>query len=110
MTQLRRVVTIAATPDEVADRWPAPDVQRRVWAHAADLEGVGTFRAHPAPRDLGSEVSLTIETADGGALPAGVTSASVFEALHRFKALVEAGEIPTLDRNPHARHSGPDPH
>jgi hypothetical protein len=110
MEKLRRIVTIGASPDEVIEQWEAPGAQHRVWAHVAELEGVGTLRAHPAPASSSSEVSLTIESADGADLPDVATSAAVFEALHRFKALVETGEIPTLDRNPHARHSGPDPH
>jgi hypothetical protein len=47
---------------------------------------------------------------EGDALPAPFTSAALFEVLHRFKSLAETGEIPTLERNPHAHHSGPDPH
>jgi hypothetical protein len=110
MTQLRRVVTIDASPDEVVDCWQGPGVQGRVWAHAAELAGVGTLVAHPAPRSLGSEVTLTVEAEGDAALPDPVTGAVLFEALHRLKSLIETGEIPTLDRNPHARHSGPDPH
>ena len=110
MVQLRRVLTIDASPDQVVERWEAAGVQERVWAHQIDLAGAGTLHARPAEPWPGSEVSLTMQSADGGALPEVVTSASVFEALHRFKALIETGEIPTLDRNPHARHSGPDPH
>ena len=63
-----------------------------------------------APGDFGTEVTISVEPVDDADLPPMFTGAALVEVLHRFKSLVETGEIPTLDRNPHARHSGPDPH
>src|SRR4051812_44971239 len=110
MAELHRVLTIDASADAVIDRWEAAEVQQRVLAHAPELEGLGTLVAHPAPGSLGSEVTRGVEAVDGAKLPGAATGATLFEAQHRLKALIETGEIPSLDDNPHARHSGPDPH
>jgi hypothetical protein len=136
--EIRRVLTFGADAERVLGAWEQPDVERRVLAHLLQLTGTdpgvvvdpaerrgdgcrwsvrtdqgsvaGTLAVRPAPNDLGTEVTLAVHSDDSVPLPDAITSAAVFEALHRFKSLVETGEIPTLDRNPHARHSGPDPH
>ena len=71
---------------------------------------MGVLSLRDAPDGFGTEVTISVDPVADADLPPLVTSAALFEALHRFKSLVETGEIPTLDRNPHARHSGPDPH
>lgn len=65
----------------------------------------------PAPADFGTEARLRV----GYSLPGGAIAETLVEwlgsapellvstVLRRFKALLEAGEIPTLDRNPSAR-------
>jgi hypothetical protein len=77
-------------------------------SHTQELAHTGALVVRPAPNGFGTEVTLRVD-ADGD-LPSALSSPALFEVLHRFKSLAETGEIPTLDRNPHARHSGPDPH
>jgi hypothetical protein len=75
-------------------------------SHSAKLDFV------PAPNELGTEVTLQIEAHPGPALPEGLTQlalgGALLKALHRAKALVETGEIPTLSHNPAARNGGSD--
>ena len=71
----------------------------------AEVENAGTVRFEPAPGDEGTEVTVQLEyNPPGGKLAALVAKLSgeepeqqVAEALRRFKALMEAGEIPTTD-------------
>lgn len=74
----------------------------------AAVENAGTVRFQPAPGDEGTEVTVSLEyNPPGGrlgALVAKLTGDSggrqVAEALRRFKALMEAGEIPTTEGQP----------
>lgn len=80
----------------------------------ATLPNEGTVRFRPAPGDRGTEVTLSVDfDPPGGALGDAalqrldvVPEALAGTALRRFKALVESGEIPTLEGNPSARGSG----
>lgn len=92
-------VIINDTPDELI-AWRSKD--------GADIENAGTVRFEPAPGDEGTEVTVQLEyNLPGGkiaALFAKVTGEEpeqqVAEALRRFKALMESGEIPTIEGQP----------
>jgi uncharacterized membrane protein len=70
----------------------------------ADIPNAGTVRFEPAPGDEGTEVTVQLEYDPPGgkisALLAKLTGEEpeqqVGEALRRFKALMEAGELPTI--------------
>jgi len=74
----------------------------------ADVNNAGTVRFEPAPGDQGTEVTVQLEyeppAGKLGALVAKLTGEEagqqVKEALRRFKALMEAGEIPTTEGQP----------
>ncbi|MFC7238127.1 SRPBCC family protein [Saliphagus sp. GCM10025317] len=80
----------------------------------AAIPSWGTVRFRPAPADRGTVVTLDLNfDPPGGALGdaavnrSGIVPATlVTKTLRRFKALVETGEIPTLERNPSARGYG----
>ena len=71
----------------------------------AEIANAGSVRFEPAPADQGTEVTVALEyDPPGGKLGALLAKLSgeeagqqVAEALRRFKALMEAGEIPTID-------------
>jgi uncharacterized membrane protein len=71
----------------------------------ADVPNAGSVRFEPAPGDEGTEVTVALEYEPPGgriaALVAKLTrdaaSSQVYDALRRFKALMEAGEIPTIE-------------
>lgn len=71
----------------------------------ADVANAGTVRFEPAPGDEGTEVRVQLEyDAPGGKIAALVAKFTgeepeqqVAEALRRFKALMETGEIPTTE-------------
>lgn len=71
----------------------------------ADVRNAGTVRFEPAPGDEGTEVRVQLEyDAPGGKLAALLAKLTgeepeqqVAEALRRFKSLMEAGEIPTIE-------------
>lgn len=68
----------------------------------------GFVRFDDAPGDEGTEVVVALEyDPPGGKLGAAIAkltrdsaSSQVYDALHRFKALMEAGEIPTTEGQP----------
>jgi uncharacterized membrane protein len=70
-----------------------------------DVDHAGSVRFEAAPGDEGTEVTVALEyDPPGGKLGAAVAkftrdsgSSQVYDALHRFKALMEAGEIPTIE-------------
>ena len=70
----------------------------------AEIPNAGTVRFEPAPGDEGTEVTVQLEyDPPGGKLAALLAKLTgeepkqqVGEALRRFKALMEAGEIPTI--------------
>ena len=71
----------------------------------ADIKNAGSVRFEPAPGDEGTEVTVQLEyDPPGGKLAALLAKLTgeepkqpVAEALRRFKALMEAGEIPTIE-------------
>lgn len=71
----------------------------------ADVKNAGSVRFENAPGDEGTEVTVAIEyDPPGGRLGALVAkltrdsaSSQIYDALRRFKALLEAGEIPTVE-------------
>jgi uncharacterized membrane protein len=71
----------------------------------AEIPHAGTVRFHPAPGDEGTEVTVNLEydppAGKLGSLLAKLTgeepAQQVSEALRRFKALMETGEIPTTE-------------
>jgi len=91
-----RAVVINDEPDELI-AWRSRE--------GADVENAGTVRFEAAPGDEGTEVTVQLEyNPPGGrfaALMAKLTgeepAQQVAEALRRFKALMEAGEIPTIE-------------
>ncbi|GFG65243.1 hypothetical protein MKUB_27330 [Mycobacterium kubicae] len=60
-----------------------------------------TVNYRPAPRDLGTEVTLHVKTPAPGML----TGAAAFKLLYRLRALLQTGEVPTIKSNPSARNS-----
>ncbi|MGW6331752.1 hypothetical protein [Nocardia rhamnosiphila] len=55
-----------------------------------------------APRDRGTEVHMSATAP----LPRQLTGAALFTVLYRARALMQTGEVPTLDRNPSGRAAG----
>jgi hypothetical protein len=64
------------------------------------LNATGSVTFSPAQQDLGTIATLQLQL-DG---PDPAAGAAAFKALRRAKALIETGEIPTLEHNPSARH------
>lgn len=77
-------------------------------ADGSEIPNAGSVRFETAPGDQGTEVTVTLEyDPPGGKLGAVIAKLSgeeagqqVADALRRFKALMEAGEIPTIDGQP----------
>lgn len=75
---------------------------------SAEVANAGSVRFEPAPGDEGTEVTVKLEyDPPGGRLGALVAKFTgdeagqqVADALRRFKALFEAGEIPTTEGQP----------
>lgn len=55
----------------------------------------------PAPRDLGTEVTLRVKTPAPGLL----SGAAAYKVLYRLRALMQTDEVPTIRTNPSARKS-----
>jgi uncharacterized membrane protein len=80
----------------------------------AEIRNAGTVRFEPAPGDEGTEVTVQLEyDPPGGKLGALIAKLSgeegsqqVRETLRRFKALMEAGEIPTIEGQPVGQPQG----
>lgn len=72
------------------------------------VDNAGSVRFEPAPGDEGTEVIVFLEyDPPGGRLGAAIAkltrdsaSSQIYDALRRFKALMEAGEIPTTEGQP----------
>ena len=70
-----------------------------------NVDNAGSVRFEAAPGDEGTEVTVALEyDPPAGKLGAAVAkltrdsaSSQVYDALRRFKALMEAGEIPTIE-------------
>ena len=73
-----------------------------------DVDNAGSVRFEPAPGDEGTEVTVALEyDPPGGKLGAAIAkftrdsaASQVYDALRRLKALLEAGEIPTIEGQP----------
>jgi uncharacterized membrane protein len=71
----------------------------------AAVDNAGSVRFEDAPGDEGTEVTVALEyNPPGGKLGAAIAKltrdsagSQVYDALRRFKALMEAGEIPTIE-------------
>lgn len=81
------------------------------WEAIGDLPGEGVVEFRDAPGDHGTEVTLRVRFDPPGG-PLGDAAVQFLDdppklvlakALRRFKSLVEAGEIPSTERNPSAR-------
>ena len=55
----------------------------------------------PAPHDLGTEVTLRVETP----VPGLLTGALAYKMLYRLRSLMQTREVPTIKFNPSARKS-----
>jgi uncharacterized membrane protein len=74
----------------------------------AAVANAGSVRFEAAPGDEGTEVTVALEyNPPGGKLGAAIAkltrdsaSSQIYDALRRFKALMEAGEIPTVEGQP----------
>ena len=101
--------------------WEARIVEQRHgellrWESVGDASPANgwSVRFQPAPAGRGTEVTLNVEFDVPGGRLGGMALARlgfvpetlVGKALHRFKSLVETGEIPTLDANPSGRGRG----
>lgn len=92
-------VVINDTPNELI-AWRSRD--------GAQVQNAGSVRFEAAPGDEGTEVTVALEyNPPGGKLGAAVAkltrdsaSSQVYDCLRRFKALMEAGEIPTIEGQP----------
>lgn len=81
----------------------------------SEVPNAGSVRFEPAPGDEGTEVTVALEyEPPGGKLGAWLAKLSpeepgkqVADTLRRFKALMEAGEIPTIEGQPAGRPQGP---
>jgi len=70
-----------------------------------DVDNAGTVRFEAAPGDVGTEVTVALEyDPPGGKLGAAIAKltrdaagSQVYDALRRFKALMESGESPTIE-------------
>ncbi len=105
----------SAPPGEHRVEWDAliindePD-QLIAWrsSDASEIANAGTVRFEPAPGDEGTEVTVTLDyVPPGGKTGAMLAKISgeeagqqVADTLRRFKALMEAGEIPTTEGQP----------
>ncbi len=77
------------------------------WASVADADvnNSGFVRFKPAPRDLGTEVKIVMEyEAPGGVIGAAIAKLfgeepeqQIGDELHRFKQLMETGEVATIE-------------
>ena len=109
---------IATAPMGGSVEWDAEIINEQenrliAWAsvEGADVDNSGFVRFQPAPNDRGTEVKVVIEyNPPGGAVAA--TFAKLFgeepkqqigDDLHRFKMLMEAGEIATTEGQPSGR-------
>lgn len=74
----------------------------------AQVRNAGSVRFEDAPGDEGTEVTVALEyDPPGGKLGAALAkltrdsaSSQIYDCLRRFKALMEAGEIPTTEGQP----------
>jgi uncharacterized membrane protein len=107
--------SVSAPPGDRRIEWTSliindePD-RLLAWRSAEDAQipNAGTVRFEPAPGDQGTEVTVSLEyDPPGGKVGAWLAKLSgeeagqqVADTLRRFKALMEAGEIPTTEGQP----------
>lgn len=97
----------------VIEAGPGSELRLETTADAA-ISGEGTVHLQPTSGDRGTRVTLSVDlNLPGGSLTdvaerrfGGVLEKPVGRTLHRFKALAETGEVPTLAENPSARGAG----
>src|SRR5581483_1136352 len=110
----------ARGPMNMSIEWDAEIIDERenefiVWRSCAgsDIENRGSVQFFPALNGEATEISVALDY-DPPAGKAGALFARVFgkdpeqqvrEDLRAFKALMEAGEIPTIEGQPHGRRS-----
>jgi uncharacterized membrane protein len=94
-------------------RWRLQDEPNVSWdsrlvAESGRVRYVGTsddnelsVSCRAAPRDLGTEVTLRVKTPAPGLL----SGAAAYKVLYRLRALMQTGEVPTIQFNPSARDS-----
>jgi len=104
-----RAITIGKPYDQVERAWHDATIRQAVFAATPQLAEHVTFRCRPAtPASWGTEVTLSADpTGTGTALASAIPSLTnpvLLNLLHRFKAFVEAGEIPTLAKTPAGRN------
>lgn len=115
ISELQSHWSVSAPPGDRRVEWTAliindePD-RLIAWRSRDDAEiaNAGTVRFSPAPGDEGTELVVTLEyKPPGGKLGAWLAKFTgeeagqqVAEALRRLKALMEAGEIPTIKGQP----------
>jgi hypothetical protein len=104
-----RVITIGKPPDQVERAWRDPTIREAVFAAMPRLAEHVALHGRPAtPESWGTEVTISADprsvAGGAGSIVPAVTRAVLLNLLHRFKALVETGEIPTLTNNPAGRH------
>ena len=107
--------TVSAPPGDREVSWTSLIIndepnQLIAWrsAEGAEIANAGTVRFTPAPGDTGTEVTVSLEyDPPGGKLGVWLAKLSgeeagqqVADALRRFKALMETGEIPTTEGQP----------
>jgi uncharacterized membrane protein len=119
VTGERQVEWVAAGPMNRRLHWRTEIVDERpneliAWHSSAEseFEGSGYVRFRTAPGDRGTIVTASIRYEASGAI--AKAAAAIFgknpafalrEDLRRFKALMEAGEIPTTEGQPHGPRS-----
>jgi uncharacterized membrane protein len=112
----RRSHWVAKGPAGKTVEWNAEIINEReneliAWrsTEEADVENAGSVNFRPAPGGRGTEVKVTLlYNPPGGSLGAQVAklfgeepSMQIEDDLRRFKRLMEAGEIPTTEGQPH---------
>jgi uncharacterized membrane protein len=81
------------------------ELLRWVPADGASSSVTMEVRLAPAPLGSGTWVTMRLELADAPESPmvGALAGAFVVKTLYRTKALIQTGEVPTLERNPSAR-------
>ncbi|MEI4535529.1 hypothetical protein WAE93_30445 [Pseudomonas aeruginosa] len=81
--------------------WCAPDNPRRPGIRFVGNGNQIVVKYRAAPRELGTEVTLCVQAP----APALLSGAAAFKVLYRLRALMQTGEVPTIQSNPSARES-----
>lgn len=116
----RRTHWVARAPAGITLEWDAEIVEERknemiAWQSlpGADVDNRGSVHFREAPARRGTEVKLKLEYYPPGGI-AGVAFAKLFnkvtaqqikEDMRHFKQIMEAGEIPTIEGQPHGENA-----